>query len=295
MMRPIFAALLAPAALLAQMPEVAGKPTDQATLRYIDIKPGDGAVAAWGQQYTVHYTGWLRDGTQFDSSAGRQPLTFVQGRRQVIPGFDAGFEGMKAGGKRRIFIPWQLAYGEQQRGKIPPHSDLIFDVELLDVKDAAPNAGPAADLLFPLKNLESQALALARAIPEEKYDWRPATGVRSIREVCLHMAYGNRLLLNISNRAEKEALYKQIEAQVKREVEKLTKDRVVQTMVESFQTLREELESVTAGSLSRDVDFWGTVTTRRGVLTVLETHVAEHLGQLIAYARMNGIVPPWSK
>ena len=54
----------------------------------------------------------------------------MQGRRQVIAGFDVGFEGMKVGGKRRIFIPYQLAYGEQQRGKIPPRSELIFDVEL---------------------------------------------------------------------------------------------------------------------------------------------------------------------
>src|SRR5689334_1396796 len=121
-MRLLAIALLTGSGLLAQMPEVQGKPTDQATLRYIDIKVGDGAPAAFGKEFTVHYTGWLRDGTQFDSSVGREPLKFVQGRRQVIAGFDVGFEGMKAGGKRRIFIPYQLAYAEQQRGKIPPRS-----------------------------------------------------------------------------------------------------------------------------------------------------------------------------
>jgi FKBP-type peptidyl-prolyl cis-trans isomerase len=66
-----------PALLAAQIPELPGKPVEQATLRYIEIKPGDGASAAWGKQYTVNYTGWLRDGTQFDSSIGKKPLTFV--------------------------------------------------------------------------------------------------------------------------------------------------------------------------------------------------------------------------
>ena len=139
-MRFLTIALAAAIRLAAQMPEVPGKAVDQATLRYVEIKIGEGAPAAAGKQFTVDYTGWLRDGTQFDSSVGKDPLQFVQGRRQVIAGFDVGFEGMKAGGKRRIFIPWQLAYGEQGRGKIPPKAELIFDVELLDVKDAAPNA-----------------------------------------------------------------------------------------------------------------------------------------------------------
>jgi peptidylprolyl isomerase len=106
--------------LPSPVPAVAGAVVEQAILRYIDVTPGTGAAAAPGQQYTVHYTGWLRDGTQFDSSAGKDPLKFVQGRREVIAGFDVGFEGMKVGGKRRLFIPQQLAYGDQQRGKIPP-------------------------------------------------------------------------------------------------------------------------------------------------------------------------------
>jgi uncharacterized damage-inducible protein DinB len=294
-MRLLAIGLLAGAGLLAQMPEVTGQITDQATLRHVDIKLGEGAPAAWGKQFTVHYTGWLRDGTQFDSSVGKEPLTFVQGRRQVIAGFDVGFEGMKVGGKRRIMIPYQLAYGEQQRGKIPPRSDLIFDVELLDVKDASPNAAPAADLLLPFGDIEQKSIALAKAIPEEKFDWRPAPGVRSIREVCLHIAYGNKLLLDISNGLKGDALFKQIKDQVEREGAGLAKDQVVQAMVESFKRAREALESASAGSLSRDVDFFGNATTRRAVLAMLDTHISEHLGQLIAYARMNGVVPPWSK
>jgi FKBP-type peptidyl-prolyl cis-trans isomerase/uncharacterized damage-inducible protein DinB len=280
---------------LAQIPEIPGKPVDKATLRVVDIQPGDGALAAPGKLYVVNYTGWLNDGTQFDSSIGKKPLTFTEGRREVIPGFEAGFEGMKVGGKRRILIPYQLAYGDRQRGPIPSKSDLIFDVELLDVKDSPAISGPAAELLLPLAELEQHAIALAKAIPEDKLDWRPAPGVRSIREVCLHIAYGNRLLLNISNGIEKDELEKQIEAQMKREVEKLTKEQIVQALTESFAAVREAFQSTTAGSLGRPVDFFGNATTRRGVLTNLDTHAAEHLGQLIAYARMNGIVPPWSK
>jgi uncharacterized damage-inducible protein DinB len=294
-MRPIAILSMCAWAATAQMPNVPGKPVDQATLRYIEIKTGEGAPAAAGKQFTVHYTGWLRDGTQFDSSAGKDPLKFVQGRRQVIAGFDVGFEGMKVGGKRRIFIPWQLAYGEQGRGKIPPKAELIFDVELLDVKDAPTNSGPAADLLLPFSELEEHVLALAKAIPEEKYGWRPADGVRSIREALLHIAYGNQLMLNLSNGMAEDARNKQIQEQLKREVEPLGKDKVIEALTESFRTVRNALETASAGSLSRDIDFFGTATTRRAVLTSLDAHIAEHEGQLIAYARMNGIVPPWSK
>jgi uncharacterized damage-inducible protein DinB len=277
------------------MPEVKGTPVTQATLRYIDVQPGTGAPAAAGKEFSVNYTGWLTDGKQFDSNIGKKPLKFVQGRRQVIPGFDAGFEGMKVGGKRRIFIPWQLAYGEQGRGPIPPKAELIFDVELLDVKDPAPNGGPAADLLLPFSELEQHVMALAKAIPEEKYGWRPAEGVRSFREVLLHITFGNRLLLNVADGTPREELAKQIEENAKREGAPLTKAQVIQALTESFQSVRRALESASGGSLSRDIDFFGTATTRRGVLASLDTHMAEHEGQLIAYARMNGIAPPWSK
>src|SRR5215467_12679711 len=163
----------------AAVPEVSGKVTENVAMHYIDVAVGDGPIAAPGRKYTVHYTGWLRDGTKFDSSVDRkEPLQFVQGRRQVISGWEIGFEGMKVGGKRRLFLPYQLAYGEKGRGKIPPKAELIFDVELLGVKDVTPPA-PAADLLFTLEGLERQVLQLARAVPEEKYGWRPAPGVRS--------------------------------------------------------------------------------------------------------------------
>ena len=277
------------------VPKVEGKVTDQATLRYIDIQAGDGAAAAPGQQYSVQYTGWLRDGTQFDSSAGKDPLKFVQGRREVIAGFDVGFEGMKVGGKRRLFIPYQLAYGDQQRGKIPPRSELIFDIELVAVKDA-PTLSAAADLLLPFTELQEHVLALAKALPEEKYSWRPGPGVRSFREVLLHIVLGNEYLLNIADNAPSmDELRKKVEENSRREHEPVSKEKLIQMLTENFAKVKATLDAARAASLNRTVDYTGTLTTRRGVLTKLDTHLAEHVGQLIAYARVNGIVPPWAE
>jgi peptidylprolyl isomerase len=123
------------------IPAAIGKIESAFALRYIDIKPGDGAEAQPGQFYSVHYTGWLAsDGTKFDSSIDRsEPITFQQGVRGVIPGWDFGFAGMHVGGKRRLFIPYQLAYGERGRPPvIPPKSDLIFDIELITASDTEP-------------------------------------------------------------------------------------------------------------------------------------------------------------
>jgi peptidylprolyl isomerase len=277
------------------VPAVSGKVMEAATLRHIDVKAGDGAVAAPGKEFTVHYTGWLRDGTKFDSSLEREPLSFVQGRRQVIAGWDVGFEGMKVGGKRRLFIPYQFAYGELGRGSIPPKAELVFDVELLGVKDAAPAPAPTADLLLPFSAMEKQVMALAQAVPEDKYNWRPAPGVRSFREVFLHIAYGNQLLVDIAGGLKGDELSKRIEVQMKSESEALSKEQVLQKLTAGFATVRSTLEGARAAALTREVSFFGTATTQRGVLASLDTHIAEHLGQAIAYARMNGIVPPWSK
>jgi peptidylprolyl isomerase len=129
--------------LPASIPPAPGAIHTQYTMRYIEVAMGTGALAEAGKVFSVHYTGWLVDGTQFDSSREKgKPLSFEQGKRKVIPGWDAGFEGMRVGGKRRLIIPYQLAYGEKGRGKIPPKAELIFDVELMDVQDAPP-AEPA--------------------------------------------------------------------------------------------------------------------------------------------------------
>jgi peptidylprolyl isomerase len=160
-------------ALPAGIPRVAHGPLKAAfTLKYEDIKIGTGAEAEPNKLYKVFYTGYLGangradDGKKFDSSDDHrrpvldkdgkpvlgedgkpklgepQPLEFPQGFGRLIPGFDQGFDGMHIGGKRRLFIPWQLAYGARGRPGpdadhpgIPPKADLIFDVELVDAVD----------------------------------------------------------------------------------------------------------------------------------------------------------------
>jgi peptidylprolyl isomerase len=129
------------------VPKVEGTPKNLYALRYIDTQVGTGELVKSRQFYTVHYTGWLTDGTKFDSShdhPGGEPLAFPYGARQVIPGWDTGFEGMHVGGKRRLYIPYQLAYGEAGRPPvIPAKADLIFDIELVSQSDTPPQPKPA--------------------------------------------------------------------------------------------------------------------------------------------------------
>ncbi len=149
------------------VPVVHGNVKTAFSLRYEDIKIGAGKEAEPNKIYKVHYTGWLAaDGHKFDSSYDHrapvmgkdgkpelgadgqpkmgdpQPISIPQGFGRVIPGFDQGFSGIRIGGKRRLFIPWQLAYGARGRPGpdaahpgIPPKADLIFDIELVAVED----------------------------------------------------------------------------------------------------------------------------------------------------------------
>jgi peptidylprolyl isomerase len=161
------------------LPLVRGVRKSAFTLQYQDIKIGTGADAEPNKLYKVQYTGWLAaDGYKFDSSYDHprppvldkdgkpvldadgkpkqgdpQPIAFPQGFGRLIPGFDQGLYGMKIGGKRRLFIPWQLAYGakghpgpDAAHPGIPPKADLIFDIELVDVADlpAPPSHPPMA-------------------------------------------------------------------------------------------------------------------------------------------------------
>jgi len=177
--------------LPAGIPRGRGPIKTEFALRYQDLKIGTGTDAAPNKIYKVLYTGWLAsDGSKFDSSedhrqplrdkdgkvvlgddgkpklADVQPISFVQGFGRVIPGFDQGFEGMKVGGKRRLFIPWQLAYGARGRPGpdpahpgIPPKADLIFDIELVDVVEPQlPPSRPIANPVHPGASLPHMQL-----------------------------------------------------------------------------------------------------------------------------------------
>jgi peptidylprolyl isomerase len=138
--------------LPAAIPPVQGEQRVAFAQRHVDVVHGAGAEVRPRQCIYAHYTGWLRDGTKFDSSrdpapdgTARTPFAFPQGSRRVIAGWEAGFEGMRVGGQRRLFIPYQLAYGEEGRPPvIPPRAELIFDVELMAVADTLPRLDPAA-------------------------------------------------------------------------------------------------------------------------------------------------------
>ncbi|MBA3531773.1 MAG: FKBP-type peptidyl-prolyl cis-trans isomerase [Ardenticatenales bacterium] len=109
--------------------------TTESGLEYAILQEGSGDAAKQGDLVTVHYTGWLEDGTQFDSSVQRgQPFQFQIGTGQVIKGWDEGIAGMTVGEQRQLRIPSDLAYGDIQNGPIPPKSTLIFDVELLAIE-----------------------------------------------------------------------------------------------------------------------------------------------------------------
>ena len=110
--------------------------TTASGLQFEELTVGSGNSATAGQKVSVHYTGWLTNGTKFDSSKDRgEPFIFPLGKGHVIKGWDEGVAGMKVGGKRKLTIPPQLGYGARgAAGVIPPNATLVFEVELLDAK-----------------------------------------------------------------------------------------------------------------------------------------------------------------
>ncbi len=121
-------------------------------IRVLDLTIGAGRGYAPRHCVYTHYTGWLADGTRFDSSRdpmpdGRagEPVVFVQGAKRVMDGWETGFEAMRVGGTRRLFVPWRLAYGAKGNPPvIPPRADLVFDVELMAIADTLPHTSTSS-------------------------------------------------------------------------------------------------------------------------------------------------------
>lgn len=138
--------------LPAPIPAISGEKKEiEVELEYIDFVKGTGALVEPRKCIYTHYTGWTTDGRKFDSSRDTMPngrprdvFSFNQGLRRVIMGWDMGYEGMRVGGKRRLIIPYQLAYGEAGRAPIPPRATLVFDVELLGLADTLTTAAALA-------------------------------------------------------------------------------------------------------------------------------------------------------
>jgi uncharacterized damage-inducible protein DinB len=155
--------------------------------------------------------------------------------------------------------------------------------------------GFRADLIGQVGYVQKQILDLEDAIPDGKMTWRPNTEVRSISEVYSHIAFGNYLLLKLAGVALPEGITI-ASPQDETKWEKASTDKKVirEQLVKSFDFVKSSIGSMSDASLENMVDFFGQKVTARSVLLVLLSHMHEHLGQSIAYARMQGIVPPWT-
>ena len=147
--------------------------------------------------------------------------------------------------------------------------------------------GFRGDFLWQLDDIEKKIEGLAAATPEAKYTWRPAEGVRSISEVYMHVAGANYYLLAFAGVPKPAGLAS--------DLEKITdKNKVVEALKASFEFTRQAAMKMSDADLEKPAKLFGNDTTYRGIYFVTMSHLHEHLGQSIAYARMNGIVPPGS-
>jgi uncharacterized damage-inducible protein DinB len=155
---------------------------------------------------------------------------------------------------------------------------------------AAPTSGPRAEFLNELKGEEDKFLRLAGAVPADKYTWRPAPDVRSISEVYLHVAAANYNLPHLIGTPPPEGFQA-------KGFDKSTTDKakVIQTLQDSFAHLRQGVIKMPDADLEKQLDWFGGKNTERGILLFIMRHMGEHLGQSIAYARMIGVVPPWTE
>lgn len=164
----------------------------------------------------------------------------------------------------------------------------------------APTAGPnvVKDLRGDVEGLEKKFVDLAKAMPDAAFEWRPGSGVRTTREVFLHIAGENYLLPAMFGAAIPTTTgivngdFKSAETFEKRA---LKKDSVVADLEASFKHIKQAMAADSAAVMSGEIDFFGTKMSRQAAWIGTVTHMHEHLGQLIAYARVNKVVPPWSK
>jgi uncharacterized damage-inducible protein DinB len=151
------------------------------------------------------------------------------------------------------------------------------------------------DFLLSFSDAETKVLTLAKAMPAGKYSWRPGPGVRSVGEVYVHIANGNRLLLTLmTGMPSRDEFMKIVQANEQREKTVTDKANVIADLEASFKEVHTALDGATDDGLAKSIKFFGEDTTPRGVYMSIGNHVSEHLGQSIAYARINGVVPPWS-
>ena len=154
---------------------------------------------------------------------------------------------------------------------------------------AAPASGFRADFLTQFDDVSKKIVDLAEAVPADKYGWRPAPGVRSISEVYMHIVSGNSYIPSFIGVKPMEGTDRGMEKSV------TEKARVVDLLKKSMAHARAAVLATPDADLDKKVKIFGGDSSERGVIMIIGNHLHEHLGQSIAYARANGIAPPWSK
>jgi uncharacterized damage-inducible protein DinB len=165
---------------------------------------------------------------------------------------------------------------------------LFFTCLLPAFAQEMPSSGFRAEFLRQLDEVSGKLIELAQAVPAEKYSWRPGEGVRSVSEVYVHIASGNYFLMKFMGINPP--------ADFSRDMEKTITEKahVIEAMKKSFDHVRQAALKTSDADLEKSVELFGQNTTYRDVFFTVAMHMHEHLGQSIAYARMNGVVPPWS-
>lgn len=156
-------------------------------------------------------------------------------------------------------------------------------------QESGSNPGFFSDVNNDFKESREKIISLAKAIPQDKYSWRPADSVRSVSEVLMHIAGSNYFLMSFAGIKTPEGSSEDQGKDV------IQKDSILSALEVSFDDLSKGLKTLDEANLDKQVKMFGKNTTIRNVVFTEMGHLHEHLGQLIAYARMNGIVPPWSK
>lgn len=168
---------------------------------------------------------------------------------------------------------------------------VLAGMPVMGAAQAAPTAAPAGirgEILAQLDDAAGKLAQLAEAIPAERYAWRPAEGVRSVSEVFMHVASANYFFPRFVGGPT--------EMPLARDAEKTVTDKaeVMRHLTQSFDRARSAIRGVADADLDRTTEMFGRQVTQRAVLLLLAMHAHEHLGQSIAYARSNGVAPPWS-
>jgi len=167
---------------------------------------------------------------------------------------------------------------------------LLFTARIFPAdKSVSPDKGIRAEIIQELNDAEEKISSLGKDIPEAKYPWRPEEGVRSVSEVLMHIAGGNYFFLSFTGLKMPEGMTEDSEKNV------TDKKVIMEFITKTYAYARDKIMAMKDKDLEKIVDFFGNKITTRQLLVKMVGHNQEHLGQLIAYARMNGVTPMWSK